>query len=211
MVNALPVRSGLIRRTVTGVAVAVLGISALTGCAAGQHAQTVGQIPAVDGVGADSGTLSVRAAAIVAPQGADNYAKGSSAPITVVLINNGNAADQLTSVASPDAGSATISLTSASAVSSASPAVTAPTATPAPSASSTPIDLPPGQSVQVGYAAGGPSIVLNGLTTDLFPSQTIPVTFTFASGATVATTLAVQISPDGSSGAPTVDISPSEG
>ena len=39
--------------------------------------------------------------------------------------------------------------------------------------------------MQVGFGDDGPSITLSGLTSDLFPSQTVPVTFTFADGSTV--------------------------
>ena len=46
-------------------------------------------------------------------------------------------------------------------------------------------------------------MTLTGLTADLFPAQSVPVTFTFASGASVTVVLAVQLSSEAPS-APTV-------
>jgi copper(I)-binding protein len=243
-----PGRINRVRGAAVGLALATATV--LGGCAAGQHAQTIGQVPAIDGVAADSGTIAIRAAAIVAPTGGGSYAAGGVAPLTAVLVNTGTSADKLTAVSSPAAtaavlvnGSPTLTPLAGGAAASTTPAASATpasatpasatpagSATPAASATaagsatpgasagsssaaapaSTPIDLPPGQSVQVGFGSG-PSIVLTGLVNDLFPSQVVPVTFTFASGASLSTNLAVQIQKDGASGAPTIDIAPSEG
>jgi hypothetical protein len=47
--------------------------------------------------------------------------------------------------------------------------------------------------VRIGFG-DGPSVSLTGLSQQLFPAQTVPVTLTFGSGATVTLTLAVQLS-----------------
>jgi hypothetical protein len=47
--------------------------------------------------------------------------------------------------------------------------------------------------VQIGIEPGNPSVTLTGLTAELFPSQPVPVTLTFASGASVTVVLAVQL------------------
>jgi copper(I)-binding protein len=65
---------------------------------------------------------------------------------------------------------------------------------PSASAASTPIDLPARQSVQVGISDGDATVTLTGLTAELFPAQSVPVTLTFASGASVTVTVAVQLS-----------------
>ena len=57
----------------------------------------------------------------------------------------------------------------------------------------TPIELPGRQAVQIGFDSGGPSVLLTGLTNELFPSQPVPVTLTVSSGASVTVVLAVQL------------------
>jgi hypothetical protein len=59
------------------------------------------------------------------------------------------------------------------------------------------------QSVQIGIGTGGPSVTLTGLTADLFPSQPVPVTLTFSSGASVTVIVAVQLTSEAPT-APTV-------
>lgn len=70
------------------------------------------------------------------------------------------------------------------------------TGSPIPAPSSVPIALAAGQSVQVGYSASGPNVELTGLTQTLFPAQTVPVTFTFANGATMTVDMSVRLSTD---------------
>ncbi|MDQ2837755.1 MAG: hypothetical protein M3Y42_14490 [Actinomycetota bacterium] len=221
MLKDLPGRSGPIRRFSAAVAVTAAGALLLAGCAAGQHAQTVGQQPAIDGVSATSGDISVQTAGIMAPSNGPSYAKGGSALLQLVVVNNGATDGKLVAVSStlagagqvsnagpPTAASATPAVASASASVSASvSASAAPSATGSPIAGSgnTPIDLPAGQSVQVGYSTAGPNISLDTLTGTLFPAQTVPVTFTFlvgSAGSTVSTltvNLPVQLLTDGPS------------
>jgi copper(I)-binding protein len=233
--NETASRAGLLRRFGAAVGSGALGILLVTGCAAGQNAQTVEQTPSIDGVQAEAGNIAIRAAGIAAPESGTSYPKGSDAPLRMVIINRGTAADKLVSVsstvaggarfssgasASPVASGASSSATASSAVSaspsasSSSPAASASgsasatggsaSATGSSSASeNTPIDLGARQSVQIGIGAGGPNVTLTGLTADLFPAQPVPVTLTFASGASVTVIMAVQLTSEAPT-APTV-------
>jgi hypothetical protein len=62
----------------------------------------------------------------------------------------------------------------------------------------------------VGYDDASASAILTGLTTTLYPAQSIPVTFTFASGAQITVQLPVRL-PTDLNKAPTLPVSPSEG
>jgi copper(I)-binding protein len=205
-------RTGLIRRVGAGIAVAVTSAVLLTGCAAGQHAATVQQIPAVDGVTANSGTLGIRVAGVAAPTGS-YYLAGTDARLQLILVNDGRTDDKLVSVTT-DAAKAVLLSPSGARVSessaSASPTGSATPASPAPLPSSEPITVPAGRTVQVGYSAAGASIILIGLTKDLYPAQTIPITFTFASGAQITTNISVKLS-EGEKSVPTLPVAPSEG
>jgi copper(I)-binding protein len=200
-------RTGLIRRVGAGFAVAVTSTVLLTGCAAGQHAATVQQIPAVDGVTANSGTLGVRVAGIAAPTGS-YYLAGKNAPLQLILVNDGRTDDELVSVTS-DAAKAVLLSPSGARVSESSAGPSA-SATPASLPSSEPITVAAGRTVQVGYTAADASIILTGLTKDLYPSQTIPITFSFASGAQITTNISVKLS-EGEKNVPTLPVAPSEG
>jgi len=208
-------RAGLLRRLAAAVGSGAAGMLLVTGCAAGQQAQTIEQTPSIDGVQAEVGDIAIRAAGIAAPESGASYPKGSDAPLRMVIINRGATTDKLVSVTSTMAGGATFSAgsssssagsgetaSSASDSSSASPSASdsspAATASGAPSSSSspaenTPIELAGRQAVQIGTGSGGPTVMLTGLTTDLFPSQPVPVTLTFQSGASVTLTVAVRL------------------
>jgi copper(I)-binding protein len=219
VLKELPGRSGSIRRFGVAAAAAVAGTLLLAGCAAGQHAQTVGQQPPIDGTSGSAGDIAIRAAGVITPTNGQSYDKGSNALLQLVLVNNGATDTTLTSVSSPVAGSAVVSNAgipnastsssdsasaansgSASASDSASASATdsssaaEPSATGSPIPGSVPIQLPAGQSVQIGFSNDGPSISLNSLTAALFPAQTVPVTFTFGNGSTVTTNLTVKLS-----------------
>jgi copper(I)-binding protein len=210
-----PSRRGPIGRTGAVLLGTALSALLVAGCAAGQDAQTINQRPPIDGASAAAGTIAVRAAGLSAPDGAF-YAKGDSAQLELVLVNNGTSDDTLTSVTSPAAGGAQFgtagssggssgtgspsSSDSSSASDSSSPSDSS-TASSSGSAgasdssstaTSTPIPLPHGSSVMIGFG-NGPSVTLTGLSQQLYPSQTVPVTLTFGSGATVTLTLAVKL------------------
>ena len=213
MGNEFGNRASLLRRVGVAVTSGVAGALLLTGCAAGQQAQTVEQTPSIDGVQAEAGSIAIRAAGIAAPDSGSSYAKGATAMLRMVIVNRGAQQDELVSVSSPAAsgaqltaaveGSGSQSASSASATTgtpsaSASGSATASPASGSPSASgsgsaSAPIVLPPGQAVQVGMGTNPAGVTLTGLTADLFPSQSVPVTLTFNSGASVTLVMAVQL------------------
>jgi copper(I)-binding protein len=206
-------RSGLIRRFGTGLTIALAGTALLTGCAAGQHAATVEKVTMADGVNADKGTIGIRDAAVAAPSDS-SYPAGTDAPLQLVVVNNGSSDDQLTGISTPGAGSVVLSPGGGL---SASAIPTNPSATPSSSSSSSsapaqsnPIPVPAGASVRIGYDSSGPSAILTGLTTAFFPAQSIPVTFTFASGTEISVTLAVKLT-TGANKAPTLSTAPPEG
>ena len=203
MLNESTGRSGF-RRLGVGIAAAAVGALLLTGCAAGQVAQTANQTPAIDGVSAAAANIDIRNAAVITPDG-NSYAKGASASLIFVAINNSGTDDTLTSVSSPVASGSyvsnagTMDSTTASASADASDSTSAaPSASTSADTSSNPIKIPAGQSVQVGYSVVGPNAQLTGLTSTLFPAQSIPVTFTFSSGTTVTATISVRLSDNGS-------------
>ena len=205
-------RSGLIRRFGTGLTIALAGTALLTGCAAGQHAATVEMVTMADGVNADKGSIGIRAAAVAAPSDA-SYPPGADARLQLVIVNNGSSDDQLTAISTPTAGSVVVSPGGGLEASS---MATNPSATPSSSSSSSapaqsnPIPVPAGSSVRIGYDTSGPSAIVTGLTTALYPAQPIPVTFTFASGTEISVKLAVKLSTSENK-APTLSTAPPEG
>ncbi len=208
MVIEMHGRSGLIRRICTGVVVIVTSTVLLAGCAEGQHVATVDQRPAIDGVRADNGVLGIRAAGITAPTGSNqSYPSGTDAALQFILVNNGTTEDKLVSVSTDAAQAASLSAgtvpeagsASASASNSSEPA----------GAPSAPITVPAGSAVQVGFDNNGPAVVLTALTKALFPSDSVAITFAFASGAQIATHLAVKLT-TGDRTIPTLPVAPSE-
>ncbi|HEX4726648.1 MAG TPA: hypothetical protein VH298_02565, partial [Jatrophihabitans sp.] len=197
MLKQSPSRRGPIGRAGAVVLGTALSALLVAGCAAGQDAQTINQRPPIDGASASAGNIAVRAAGLSAPRG-NFYSKGDSAQLELVLVNTGTSDDTLTSVTSPAASGAqfgaagatdlTSSSTSASSVGSpsdsTSPSVSSSSSdssTPSASASdssNSPIKLPHGSSVRIGFG-DGPSVSLTGLSQQLFPAQTVPVTLTF--------------------------------
>jgi len=217
-------RRGSLRRLGAGLVASAAAAALLTGCAAGQVAQTVDQYPVVDGAAGNAGQLLIRNAGIAPPSGINGYAKGGTATLQLVVVNGTNKDDQLVSASSPVAGGVVLSAaglpegisaatSSESASVSLSPSSTV-TGTPAakgsasgartsasrsaPAASGagtgTPIEVRADQVVQVGFSVVGPNIVLTGLNSALLPSQTVPMTFRFASGASLSLALPVKLS-----------------
>jgi copper(I)-binding protein len=214
-----------------GIGLVAVGATMLTGaCAAGQLAATSLETPAIDGTTGHVGQMQLHAVAIVAPSG-PCVLPGADAALTFVVVNNGRSSDSLTGVSSPrfaasaavssaadlasyasaDAGTGTCSPASGSAA-----ATPAPSATPAqtlPSAAG-PQTVPPGQLLQLGvYGAGtnGPGVPTEPIVLlrqlqggPLYPGQTIPVTFSFASAGKVTLHVPVQVSQ-----APNISIVPS--
>lgn len=91
-----PVRASLL----TGVVVATL---ALTGCGAGQVSNTAGQVAGVQGANAGVGAIVVRDAVISYGEEAEGsaiYSRGSDAPLSMTIVNEGVEGDELVSVTS---------------------------------------------------------------------------------------------------------------
>jgi copper(I)-binding protein len=80
----------------------------LAGCGAGQITQTATQQPAVNGAYAQVKTLVLRDAALEFPPTGQAYTAGSPASLTLRIINQGAQDDELLSVSSPAADSATV-------------------------------------------------------------------------------------------------------
>jgi copper(I)-binding protein len=203
--------TGPLRKILPAVAVglAVLGVA---GCSAGQVTQTDRVLPAVDGNQGDAGDNLLRDVLIAAPE-SGSYDTGDDAPLTLTIVNQGSADDELTSVSSPAAGKVELTgdtslpsraalrvlVPEESAPSSAS-ATTTGTPTSESSPGSTETSQPGGSSSAPGTAASEPavtgtelapevvgslSIVLTDLTVDLMPGKNVPVTFVFAEGGSV--------------------------
>lgn len=218
MGNETASRADLLRRVGAAVGSGAMALLLVTGCAAGIQAQTVEQTPSIDGVQAEAGDISIRAAGLAAPESGASYAKGSSVPLRMVLVNKGAKADKLVSVTSPVAAGAEFGGSSGSSAASGSPSASgsvsvsasasgSPSATGSASASgsasatgsasasgqNTPIELPGRQSVQIGIADGGPTVTLTNVNAQIYPAQAVPVTLTFSSGASVTVMMAVQL------------------
>ncbi len=103
------------RRVVGAIAALTLGVSVLSGCAAGQIAQSVDQVPNQDGAEGTVGELGVRNLLIAGPATAPDHGsgialtKGSSAELRFWLTNDSStASDTLTAISTP-AGTVSIS------------------------------------------------------------------------------------------------------
>jgi hypothetical protein len=192
-------------RTRAGAAVVGMALL-LTGCAAGQRAQTSTETPVVDGIATQSGNIDIRDASIAAPTG-NNYPAGSSATLTLVFINNGTSPDELTGVTTsaatkvvlyPNGTAAALAALSSTPSASAGDTPTSSTPTSSSPTSSaattnTAIVLPPAEDVPVGLDTTQPAIQLEGLTQALFPAQPVVLTFTFQDAAPLTVTLAVHL------------------
>jgi copper(I)-binding protein len=171
--------------------VAVCATLLTSACAAGQHAASAEQTPAIDGTGGQVGTVQLHAVAIKAPAG-PSYGIGTDAELAVVLVNTGSTADALTGVTSTafqssgvfadaadagqqeatDAGAGRSAGTSSSAPSApvaSSPAASTPESTtsagsPAAPTPLTEVPLGAGTSTALGIDATQPVLVLRQLT-----------------------------------------------
>lgn len=191
-----------------GIGIAAVGLLlGLTGCAAGQHAPTAEETPVVDGVSANVGQIALRAVTVAAPADA-SFAKGADATLQLVMINNGAADDQLGRVTSPAAAQVRLFSKGAAAGVAATPSgTTSETSAPVAPVTADSINLPTGRAITVGYTPDEPAIQLHNLSADLFPGQTVQVTFQFAKAGSVTFTITVHLTA-GPSSTPTLDISP---
>ncbi|MFC7341149.1 copper chaperone PCu(A)C [Saccharopolyspora griseoalba] len=142
---------------------AALGLGAvvaLAGCSAGQVTETDTQVAAVNGGSGDVKDVAVRDATLTFPSDASFYPAGASAPMELVLANQGPD-DRLVSVASPYAASATVSGETSLPTNSALHA------------------LGGNEQLDPGEDARTVKITLQGLKQQVGAGVTVPVTFTF--------------------------------
>jgi copper(I)-binding protein len=173
----------------------------VAGCAAGQRAPTSSEISTIDGVNANIGMMQVRNLGLAAPPTDAGYAIGDSAQLVFAMVNTGPRDDQLISVTSPAAGSATSNPVGA-------------VATPASGARSQPqafipISAVPGELVPVGYGSPAASVTLQGLTKPLISGQTLVVILGFRGAGTKTIQIPVRLG-EGASPTPTVNVAPPE-
>ncbi|WP_067668242.1 hypothetical protein [Nocardia miyunensis] len=199
--TASEARRSAVRRSAVAVAALAAGAAlALSGCSSGQIAQTARQVSAVNGNTADVGNVALRDVRILLPQSEDyTNAKGGKALLAFSAVNFGaDKPDELSSITT-DLG--TVKVTPADttldpgrtvvaggpdAMESSSPAASTSSA-PASGAATT----APSTSAQAadGKATSGPSepilVEISGLTKDITPGPTYPVTFNFKEAGTV--------------------------
>ena len=191
--SAQPRTRGL-RAVLVAGGIAVL----LAGCAAGQVTSTAEIVPVIDGALATVSTMDLRAIAVPPPTDR-SWAEGSSAPLQMFLINNSATPDQLVRVSTNRSASVQVLAQGGVEASAASSAQQAQS-----------IDVPGDESVSVGFDPGNPQVVLTGLTENLFPAQTISVTFQFAKAGSVTTNVPVRLTSPPSSPA-IINATPAEG
>ncbi|WSG63458.1 hypothetical protein OHB12_27145 [Nocardia sp. NBC_01730] len=175
---------------VTVAALAAGAAIALSGCGAGQIAQTASQVAAVNGNHADVGRIALRNVHIVYPAEGGGYtnAKGGKAAIALSIVNNGESVtDQLASITT-DLG--TVKIT--------------------PAAGKSAVELAPQQTVVAAPrqgdhgsrpAADDPEanpilIEITGLTKDITPGLTYNVSFNFKQNGTVQVQVPVDAGTD---------------
>lgn len=209
-ITASKAARGAARRGAVAVAALAAGVAlVLSGCSAGQQAQTAAEVAAVNGNSADVGTVALRNVRILLPQSEEyTNATGGKALLAFTVINNNAAkADELSSIttdlgtvmitpadvalppnqavvaAGPRAvheSSPTSSAASTSAAAPASGVAAQPSTT-----SAAPSSVAP-QAASTGAAQSEPILVeIDGLTKDLTPGLTYPVTFNFKEAGTV--------------------------
>jgi copper(I)-binding protein len=172
-------------RRIAGAIVAAGAVLACASCAAGQNAATAEEVPSIDGTNATVGDMQLEGVAIQAPSGS-SYAAGSSAPLALAIVNNGDSADTLTAVTSPAFSGWGIAKTAAAA------------------AQPTPTSIPAGSSLRLGLHNLGASsssstetLVLSALakgSSPLFPGGSVSITFRFAKAGSTTLTVPVQLS-----------------
>ncbi|WP_433758394.1 hypothetical protein [Nocardia sp. CA-135398] len=199
--------TGARRRMVSVAALAAGAALVLSGCGAGQIAQTATQVAAVNGNHADIDRISLRNVHIVFPATGTDYtnAKGGKAIIALSVINNGETVtDELTSIATdlgtvkitPPAGASAFQIAPQQTVVAAAAPTTGtaaksdehgatPSGTAAPTTSGS-----HGTGQASDKASANPEqkpglIEITGLTKDITPGLTYPITFNFKQNGTV--------------------------
>ena len=158
------------------------------GCTAGQRAQTADEQETLDGTTVRAGQyITVGALSLDAPKSGTSWAKGSTVPITAVVVNSGRADDQLTSITSP-------SITSWGSANTVFQADTVAKTGAAPD----PVTVP--SLSRVAFSADGSApagtrvLVVTGTKAPLYPGSSITLTLTFAKAGTVTAVVPVHLS-----------------
>ncbi|WP_433198042.1 hypothetical protein ACQP1G_02825 [Nocardia sp. CA-107356] len=209
--KAVTASTGARRRMVSVAALAAGAALVLSGCGAGQISQTATQVAAVNGNHADIDRISLRNVHIVFPAAGSEYtnAKGGKAIIALSVINNGETVtDELTSITTdlgsvkitPPAGDPAFRIEPQQTVVAATSAAAAqgtaakdehgatPSTTAAPSTSAKPDEHgagPASDKTTVNPEKKPGLIEITGLTRDITPGLTYPVTFNFKQNGTV--------------------------
>ncbi len=169
------------RRAVVRASLALVASAALlvTGCGAGQYAQTANQVAAIDGSNGSAGDvhlLNVRLAAT----DKEKYPAGSNARVLAWISNNGLNPDTLTKVSTPVATSVKISGDGSA----------------------------PGQSLVDFATDKGAQITVNGFKQDQHYGVSIPMTFSFATAGDITVNVPVEVPAERSGTRQTVAILP---
>ena len=85
-----------------GIGAVTVAVLTLTGCAAGQHAQTADVVPAIDGATANVGPIALRGVIVTAPTD-KSYPAGGDAGLQLIMVNDGSSDDELVSVSTSEA------------------------------------------------------------------------------------------------------------
>lgn len=189
------------RVRLTSAALGLGAVVALAGCSAGQVTETDTQVAAVPGGSGDVNGIGVRNATLAFPADQGRYTPGASAPLRAVLINSGAQDDKLVQVTTSFANSVQVGQTTELPSHSALHADGEQSQSGQPSQGSQPSQG--GQPSQQQAPSQGSatderqvSITLNGLTQQITPGVTVPVTFVFAKAGPV--TVQVPIGEDSS-------------
>lgn len=183
------------RAPLAALTLIVSAVLVLSGCAAGQRAQTAIETPAVDGVGASVGAIDIRNLSVAPPLGGAAYL---SAQLQGAIVNNAGSADELVSVTTKAATSVSIYDSKADAAAGASgtaSAASTSSASPSKSAqSSGSVTIPAGSLISIGGSdPNGPVIVLNDLVAPLEGASQVSVTFTFKTAGSVTLQIGVHV------------------
>lgn len=187
-----------------GLAGLALAGLALAGCSAGQITQTSNQVTTVDGASGQIGPISLADITLSYPDSGE-WSEGSSPELQFTITSTSLQADTLESVSSDaaDRGMINTSPTGATTTPEATSAESTPTTDTGPEAAET--SDAPGSGVASGASgtlevpAQGlirvpndeVEVTLEGLTEKLLPTQSIPVTFTFAQAGEVTISVPV--------------------
>ncbi|MFF3571858.1 hypothetical protein ACFYXQ_29165 [Nocardia jiangxiensis] len=201
--TASQARRSAVRRSAVAVAALAAGAAlALSGCSSGQIAQTARQVSAVNGNTANVGDVALRDVRILLPQSEEyTNAKGGKALIAFSVVNEGaSKPDELSSITT-DLG--TVEVTPADttlepgrtvvaggpqAVQSSAPAASTTTTAPSSGTATTTPSTSASAAATSKPAAGAAKPILveiSGLTKDITPGPTYPVTFNFKEAGTV--------------------------